>query len=174
MQGRIVTTKEVPLSTESRDRSGDPGDASSSGQSEVSHGVPQDPARTGDAASAASPGAASPGAASPGAASAQEPAKPPTPFTQQLGRVVLVLLVVAFGVFAASNSQHVDFSWLVGETTVTYDAGGERVAGGVPLIVLLTASLALGILVGALLSWQGARAKRRAAKNRATGTKKRS
>lgn len=87
---------------------------------------------------------------------------PPTPLTQQIGRVVVVLLAVAFGVFAVANSQPVEFSWLFGETRVQFDAAGERVGGGVPLIVLLVGSLAIGVAVGMAISWQRARSRRRA------------
>lgn len=77
---------------------------------------------------------------------------PPTPLTQQLGRIALVLLAVVFGVFAVANSHPVDFSWLVGETEVVEAADGTR--GGVPLIILLLASFAIGALLGALFEWQ--------------------
>jgi uncharacterized integral membrane protein len=82
-----------------------------------------------------------------------EVARPPTPITQQIGRGVVVLLAIAFGVFAVANSQPVEFSWLFGETRVVFDAQGERVSGGVPLIVLMVVSLAIGIAVGA--AWVG-------------------
>ena len=82
----------------------------------------------------------------------------PTPITQQLGRVVILLLAVLFGVFAVDNSQSVDFAWVFGESQVTSDG-----TGGVPLIVLLVAAAAIGAALGALIEWQflrGRRAKR--------------
>jgi uncharacterized integral membrane protein len=82
----------------------------------------------------------------------QPPAPPPTPLTQYLGRIVLVLVAVAFGVFAVANSHRVDFSWVAGETQVVAAADGDR--GGVPLIVLLLGSFAIGALMGALFEWQ--------------------
>ena len=80
----------------------------------------------------------------------------PTPLTQQIGRVVVVLLLVVFGVFAATNAQPVDFSWVFGSTEVV-DGPGEATEGGVPLIVLLLASFAVGALAGAALVWQSRR-----------------
>lgn len=85
------------------------------------------------------------------------------PFTQQLGRIVLVCLAVLFGIFAVYNSQHVDFSWVFGETTVLTNTAGERVSGGVRLILLLLSSLVIGVTIGLLAAWQSARARRRAA-----------
>ncbi len=79
-----------------------------------------------------------------------------TPVTQQIGRVVVVLLLVVFGVFAATNAQPVDFSWVFGSTEVT-EGPGDATEGGVPLIVLLLASFAVGALVGATLVWQSRR-----------------
>lgn len=89
-------------------------------------------------------------------------AAPPTrtPVTQQIGRVVVVLLLVVFGVFAATNAQPVDFSWVFGGTEVV-EGPGDATEGGVPLIVLLLASFAVGALVGAGLVWQGGRNRRR-------------
>ncbi len=93
-------------------------------------------------------------------------AKPATPLTQQIGRVVLLLLLVLFGIFAATNAQPVDFSWVFGETEVVERPGGET-AGGVPLIVLLVLSFVIGGVVGGGLAWQSARARRR---DRETGS----
>lgn len=81
---------------------------------------------------------------------AAEAVRAPTPVTQQLGRVVVLVLVVIFIVFALSNSQPVDFSWVFGDTEVAQDATGET-TGGVPLIVLLLASFVIGALSGAML-----------------------
>lgn len=79
-----------------------------------------------------------------------------TPMTQHVGRIALVVVAALFLVFALTNAQHVDFSWVFGETEVVQQ-GGERVRGGVPLIVLLLVAFAAGALVATLLSWQRAR-----------------
>lgn len=84
-----------------------------------------------------------------------------TPLTQQLGRIAVVVLLVVFVVFALDNAQHVDFSWLVGGTEVQPD-GGERVAGGVRLIVLLLAAFLVGAAVGGTLVAARRRARRKA------------
>ena len=90
-----------------------------------------------------------------------EPVVPePTPLTQQLGRVFIVILAVLFGIFAVANSQPVDFSWVFGETEVRPDPTGEGTTGGVPLIVLLLITFAIGALVGAYVGWQVLRARR--------------
>jgi uncharacterized integral membrane protein len=86
-----------------------------------------------------------------------------TPVTQQVGRVVLVLVAVVFTVFALDNAQHVDFSWVVGGTEVVQQAG-DRVSGGVRLIVLLVLAFLAGGTVGALA--MVTRARRRAAVER--------
>jgi len=75
---------------------------------------------------------------------------PPTPFTQHLGRVTIVVLAVLFGVFAVANSQPVDFSWIFGETIVSENASGQ-VTGGVPLILLLGTAFAIGAAVTLLV-----------------------
>lgn len=87
------------------------------------------------------------------------------PLTQQLGRIVVVVLAILFGVFAVANAQYVDFSWVFGGTTVVEAADGDRLRGGIPLIVLLVASFVLGALVSGLAVWQlnRARAHRRVA-----------
>jgi uncharacterized integral membrane protein len=82
------------------------------------------------------------------------------PLTQQIGRVAVVVVAVVFVVFALANAQHVDFSWVLGETEVVQQ-GGERVSGGVPLIVLLLLAFAAGALVAGLLAWQRGRHRRR-------------
>lgn len=116
---------------------------------------------SGRASSAPTPGTSSPDR-TPVAGEADRSAPPPsTPITQQIGRVVVVLLAVGFGVFAVANAQHVAFSWLFGETQVMVDASGERLSGGVPLIVLLVASLAIGVVVGMTIAWQRARQRSR-------------
>jgi uncharacterized integral membrane protein len=85
---------------------------------------------------------------------------PSTPLTQQIGRVVVVLLLVLFVVFSLDNAQRVDFSWVLGATEVTEDAAGQ-VTGGVPLIVLLLLSFGIGAAVGSVAVWQVKRARRR-------------
>jgi uncharacterized integral membrane protein len=107
-------------------------------------------------------------ASSSGDAGAAEPVKPPTPFTQQLGRVTIVVLAALFGVFAVANSQRVDFSWIVGETLAQEAASGE-VTGGVPLILLLVAAFAIGSLVTLLVELfvsRGRRARQASAEGR--------
>lgn len=93
------------------------------------------------------------------------------PLTQQIGRVVTVLLAVLFGVFVVANAQYVDFSWVFGGTEVVRDAAGERLRGGVPLIVLLLGSFLLGALVAGFTVWQvkRARAHRRELERRRAG-----
>lgn len=99
---------------------------------------------------------------------AAAPTAPPTPFTQQLGRVTIVVLAALFGVFAVANSQRVDFSWVFGETIVRETATGD-VTGGVPLILLLLAAFAIGSVVTLLVELfvsRGRRARRAAAGGR--------
>lgn len=94
-----------------------------------------------------------------------------TPVTQQIGRVVVLLLLIVFGVFAATNAHPVDFSWVFGGTEVV-EGPGEATEGGVPLIVLLLASFAVGALVGAGLVWQSGRNRRRAREEADEGSEK--
>ena len=77
----------------------------------------------------------------------------PLPFSQVVGRVVLGIIALLFLIFALFNRQPVDFNWIFGETQVVIQ-GGERVGGGVPLIVLLIGSFVLGGLVGAGALWR--------------------
>ena len=98
----------------------------------------------------------------------EESAPQPTPLTQQIGRVVVLLLLVLFVVFALDNAQPVDFSWVLGDTQVREDVAGET-TGGVPLILLLLASFAVGASVGAVGVWQVRRARRRDAANKPSG-----
>lgn len=70
-----------------------------------------------------------------------------TPVSQQVGRVAMVVAGAVFALFAIFNAQHVDFSWVFGSTEVV-TAGGDRVTGGVPLIVLLLGAFVLGAVVG--------------------------
>lgn len=58
-----------------------------------------------------------------------------TPFTQQLGRVVMAIAAILFGVFAVLNFESVEVNWLF--TTVQ-----------TPLIAALAISFVLGALVG--------------------------
>ncbi|MTV23813.1 hypothetical protein FTX61_00020 [Nitriliruptoraceae bacterium ZYF776] len=88
------------------------------------------------------------------------------PFTQKLGRVALVVIAVLFITFALGNAQFVDFSWIFGETEVVRQAG-ERIGGGVPLIVLLVVAFVAGAAVGSLGSRQ--RRRHRAAAKRDRG-----
>lgn len=76
-----------------------------------------------------------------------------TPFTQQLGRILVAIIAVLFGIFAVANAQFVDFNWIFGETLVVQE-GGERVSGGVPLIILLVVSFVLGALAGWFATWR--------------------
>lgn len=89
-----------------------------------------------------------------------------TPATQQIGRVAVLVLLVLFGIFAAANAQPVDFSWVFGSTEVEAGTTGES-TGGVPLIVLLLLSFAVGAIVGATVVWQSNRARRREQRSRA-------
>jgi hypothetical protein len=74
--------------------------------------------------------------------------RPSRPVTQQLGRIAMIVAGGIFALFAIFNAQHVDFSWVFASTeVVTVDK--ERVAGGVPLILLLVVAFALGAVVGA-------------------------
>lgn len=88
------------------------------------------------------------------------PSDRPTPLTQQLGRILIVVVAVIFGIFAVANAHYVDFSWVFGETEVV-ETGGERTSGGVPLIALLVVSFALGALVGWASTWRRTRSRRR-------------
>ena len=93
-------------------------------------------------------------------APAAEEVTPPTPFTQQLGRVTIVVIAALFGVFAVANSQRVDFSWVFGETTVRTAADGEGTVGGVPLIVLLLGAFVIGAVIAILTELYVSRSRR--------------
>lgn len=82
---------------------------------------------------------------------------PEAPFTQLVGRVTVGVLAVLFGVFAVANAQFVSFNWILGETTAEFSDGGEHLRGGVPLIVLLLGSFAIGAVVGWFATWWRAR-----------------
>lgn len=92
-----------------------------------------------------------------------------TPLTQQVGRITLIVLATLFGVFAVVNSQFVDFNWIFGSTSVTTQ-GGERVSGGVPLIVLLVGSFLLGGVGGWFLGWRRRRGRPARARADRSGT----
>lgn len=80
------------------------------------------------------------------------------PFTQQLGRAVALAVAVLFGIFAVSNAQYVDFNWVFGGTEVEVaEATGERLRGGVRLIVLMVASFVAGVVVTGLIAWRRGR-----------------
>ncbi len=124
--------------------------------------------RSGREEPSSEPSSAAPLSATPGRSDASESSdsaqtvRPPVPLTQQIGRVVVFLLAVLFGVFAVANSQSVDFSWIFGGTEVQVAPDGTRVAGGVPLIVLMLGSAVVGAGVTGFLVWQAGRARRRA------------
>lgn len=77
-------------------------------------------------------------------------------FGQRLARVLWLVVLVVFAIFASVNAQFVDFNWVVGETEVS-EVGGDRTSGGVPLIVLMVASFVLGAMVAWLASWRSRR-----------------
>ena len=94
-----------------------------------------------------------------------------TPFTQQMGRIAMVIVVALFTIFALFNAQYVDFDWIFGETVVQRAAQGNdlvRVSGGIRLIVLLVASFALGALSASLFSLRRRIAKRPAKQPKAS------
>lgn len=82
-----------------------------------------------------------------------------TPVTQQLGRIAVLAAAVVFVIFALDNAQHVDFSWVFGESRVV-ERDGARVAGGVRLIVLLGVAFVVGASVGGLVTRMRARRRR--------------
>lgn len=83
------------------------------------------------------------------------------PLTQQIGRVAVVVAAVLFGIFAVVNAQYVSFNWIFGQTTAEFTDGGEHLRGGVPLIVLLLGSFAVGTALGWVGAWLGRRRRRR-------------
>jgi uncharacterized integral membrane protein len=86
-------------------------------------------------------------------------------FRQGAVRGVGIAAIALFTAFALANRQAVDFSWLFGATEVT-EVAGERVGGGVPLILLLVVAFLLGIVVGTTGTLLRARSRRRAARGR--------
>lgn len=130
-------------------------------------GGPTDPRPDGtdarsDAAAGADPSPTSGGEATAAdrASGAATPAPPPTakgaPFTQQVGRVIVIAAAVLFGIFAVFNAQHVDFNWVFGSSEVV-ETGGQRTSGGIRLILLLCGAFALGLLVGYFGAYRGVR-----------------
>jgi uncharacterized integral membrane protein len=79
------------------------------------------------------------------------PASEQTPLTQQLGRIVLVVLAALFLAFAFVNRQAVRVDWVVADSST-------------PLIVLLVGAFVLGVVIGAGLL---VRRQRRVTKGRA-------
>ena len=71
-----------------------------------------------------------------------------TPLTQQVGRIVLTVAAILFGVFAVVNFQNVEVDWLF--TTVE-----------IPLFVALIVSFALGALSAWIATVRSERRKRR-------------
>lgn len=72
-----------------------------------------------------------------------------TRFRRSVVRGIGIATVALFTAFALANRQYVEFSWLFGSTEIQA-TGGERVAGGIPLIVLLIAAFVLGAMAGAV------------------------
>lgn len=99
----------------------------------------------------------------PATTAATEPARATTPLTQQIGRITMIVIAILFGIFAVANSQYVAFDWIIGDTEVV-ERSGERVSGGVPLIVLLVASFVLGAIVAGFGVWRSQRRSRRRAR----------
>ncbi len=90
-------------------------------------------------------------------AAVEAPAESKTPITQQIGRVVVAVVVILFLIFAFANSQPVTFNWIFGRT-VAVDTP-EGIVGGVPLILLLLVAFLFGMVVGAALLWRSRRAR---------------
>ena len=139
-----------------RSRGGDKGEGGS--DPAARSGAQEQRPGASDAAGASGP-AGSAGSAGGGQDASRTEVEPPVPFTQQLGRVTIVVLAVLFGVFAVANSQRVDFSWVVGETTVREGPTGE-LTGGVPLILLLLGAFVAGAVIAILTELYVARARR--------------
>ena len=142
-----------------RSRGGDKGEGGS--DPAARSGAQEQRPGASDAAGASGPAgsAGSAGSAGGGQDASRTEVEPPVPFTQQLGRVTIVVLAVLFGVFAVANSQRVDFSWVVGETTVREGPTGE-LTGGVPLILLLLGAFVAGAVIAILTELYVARARR--------------
>lgn len=86
----------------------------------------------------------------------REHAAEQTPFSQQVGRVVLGAIAIVFVAFAIDNLHQVAIEWVFGGN------GGAYPGDGIPLILLLLGSFALGATVGGGLVWRRARRRARA------------
>lgn len=95
-------------------------------------------------------------------ATAREAAGPSTltRFRRGFVRGIGIAAVALFTAFALANRQYVEFGWLFGSTEIQ-EVGGDRVSGGVPLIVLLVAAFVLGIVVGGAWASLRSRSRRR-------------
>jgi len=82
-----------------------------------------------------------------------------TRFGQGFVRGIGIAAFALFVAFALANMHRVDFNWLLGRSEILEVAG--ETTGGVPLIVLLLASFALGAILGWALTSMRARARRR-------------
>ena len=83
-----------------------------------------------------------------------------TRFGHGVVRGIGIAAVALFTAFALANRQYVSFGWLFGQSEVQ-EVAGDRVSGGVPLIVLLIAAFVLGAIAGAVLVALRSRARRR-------------
>lgn len=140
-----------------------------SGQGSDAKGTGDGGPETGAGSAGSDSGAPEPSRQPPGRPRDEDKAvAPPTPFTQQLGRIAIVVIAALFAVFAIANSQPVDFSWVFGETTAQPAGDGAGTAGGVPLILLLLGAFVVGALVTMLTERYVSRSRRarKAAKQR--------
>lgn len=78
-------------------------------------------------------------------------------------RGIGIASVALFTAFALANRQYVEFGWLFGATEIQ-EVSGERVSGGVPLIVLLVGAFVLGVVAGAVMVTLRSRTRRREAR----------
>ena len=85
-----------------------------------------------------------------------------TRFRHGFVRGIGIAVVALFTAFALANRQYVEFGWLFGSTEIQ-EVSGERVSGGIPLIVLLVVAFLLGAIVGGVVVTLRGRARRRAA-----------
>lgn len=82
-----------------------------------------------------------------------------TRFGQGFLRGIGIAAFALFVAFALANVHRVEFSWLLGRSEILEVAG--ETTGGVPLIALLGAAFALGIILGWALTGMRVRARRR-------------